>query len=112
MTLRISTVRRGDKVYRYAQLVESYRRERDGKPTCRVVASLGALDDISIANIRAALAASREGSALVMPGVEARVSVDAEVLANLAFLDIAVLLRLWDAVGLGELVRACAPALA
>jgi hypothetical protein len=36
MHLRLSTVRRGDKTYRYAQLVESYRREEDGRPVPRM----------------------------------------------------------------------------
>ena len=42
MTIRVCTLRRGDKVYRYVQLVESYRRERDGKPAVRVRLSVGA----------------------------------------------------------------------
>ena len=111
MTLRVSTVRRGDKVYRYTQLVESFRRERDGKPTVRVIASLGVLDDTTIANIKAALAASRTGEALVLPVSGTRVSTEAEVVQNLEYLDLAVLLRLWDDLGLSSLVRENVPAL-
>ena len=57
MYLRLSTVRRANRTYRYAQLVVSERRA-DGTPTNRVVASLGALSDAAIAGGRAALAAS------------------------------------------------------
>lgn len=111
MTIRVSTVRRGDKVYRYAQLVQSYRRESDGKPTVRVLANLGVMDDVGIANIKAALSASRMGEALVLPDVKARTAADAEVRANLQYLDVAVLLRLWDSLGLDSLIRENVPAL-
>lgn len=113
MHLRIATVRRGSKTYQYAQLVESYRRGSDGRPTCRVIASLGKLDDLAIANLRNALNASREGSALVVP--EPARSAKAElpsavVESNLRYLDLAVLLRLWEDLGLSRLVRGCLPA--
>jgi len=108
MNLRISTVRRGDKVYRYAQLVESFRRESDGKPTCRVIASLGALDDVAIANLRTALAANRGGDALVLPSREQAVA-EAEVLESLQYLDVAVMLHMWEKVGLGSLLRELLP---
>ncbi len=111
MNIRVSTVRRGDKVYRYAQLVQSYRREHDGKPTVRLIASLGELNDISIANIKAALAASKTGELLVLSDVNARASADAEVLQNLQYLPIAVLLRIWESLGLDRLIRENVPAL-
>lgn len=109
VNLRITTVRRGAKVYRYAQLVESYRRESDGKPTCRVVASLGTLDDVAIANLRNALSANRDGQALVVPAAAAAPLTEPEVLDNLQYLDLAVLLRLWEDVGLGPLLRSLLP---
>ena len=65
MHLNINKVRRGDKVHCYARLVESYRRKKDGKPTIRVLANLGKLSEREIENFRLALAASREGTALV-----------------------------------------------
>ncbi len=105
MNFRLSTVRRNGKVYQSVQLVESYGRERDGKPTCRVVASLGALDDVAIGNLRAALAASRTGTALVIPAAAAA-DPEPEVLANLRYLDLAVLLRMWEDLGLSRLIRA------
>jgi hypothetical protein len=55
----------GGKERRYAQLVESYRRP-DGVPAHRVIASLGALSDLEIANLRTALEASRNGKAVVV----------------------------------------------
>lgn len=109
MNLRITTVRRGAKVYRYAQLVESYRRESDGKPTCRVVASLGTLDDVAIANLRNALSANRDGQALVVPAAATAPLAEPEVLDNLQYLDLAVLLQLWEDVGLGSLLRTLLP---
>lgn len=109
MHLRLSTVRRADKTYRYAQLVESYRRE-DGRPTHRILASLGALDDEAIANLRAALAANRSGDALVVTAKTA-VSTPAKpvVQANYRYLDLAVLLRLWRESGLAGLLADLLP---
>ena len=82
MHLRISTVRRGDKTYRYAQLVESYRREQDGRPAHRILASLGALTDEAIANLRLALEATRTGEALVVPPRAVAVAAKPVVRAN------------------------------
>lgn len=109
MHLRLSTIRRGDKTYRYAQLVESYRRE-DGRPTHRILASLGALDDEAIANLRAALEANRSGDALVVTA-KAAVSAPAKpiVQANYRYLDLAVLLRLWHESGLAGLLADLLP---
>lgn len=100
MYLRISTVRRGPKTYRYAQIVESYRRE-DGKPTNRVIASLGRLDEKVIASVRAALAAAR-GNAPMLPAI-----INGErprVRHSLRYLDLAVLLRVWREAGLARLL--------
>ena len=66
MHLRISTKRQGDNVYKYAQLVESYRRD-DGVPAHKIIASLGRLSDQQIANLRVALEASRRGITLRLP---------------------------------------------
>ena len=41
---RVTTVRRGDKTYKYLQIVEAYR--RNGRTTQRVVANLGRLDQL------------------------------------------------------------------
>lgn len=105
MHLRLSTVRRGDKTYRYAQLVESYRREQDGRPAHRILASLGSLNDQEIANLRAALEASRTGDALVVPARAVPVASKPVVRANYRFLDVAVLLRIWKESGVADLLR-------
>lgn len=110
MHLRISTVRRGDKTYRYAQLVESFRRPADGRPTHRVLANLGSLDEEQIANLRAALEANRSGDALVVPtrgASQPRRSAPMNppvVKANYRYLDLAVLHRLWSESGLSQLL--------
>ena len=104
MYLRLSTVHRGDRTYRYAQLVVSERRA-DGTPTNRVVASLGALSDAAIAGVRAALAASREGKVLVLPSHADEVPERARALGNFRYLDLAVLLHIWRETGLSRLVE-------
>jgi transposase len=109
MYLRLTNVRRGSRTYRYAQLVEGYRRA-DGTPTNRVLASLGQLDDIAVANLRAALEASREGRALPVALDDVAKLVRPTVEANLRYLDLAVLAELWRRVGLEDLLRRCLPA--
>jgi hypothetical protein len=100
MHVKITTVRRGPKTYRYVSLVESYRRE-DGMPTQRVIAKLGRLDDITVANLKEALAASRAGQRLRRSARQPEV----KVLSNLRYLDCAALLELWRASGLDALLR-------
>ena len=111
MYVRFANVRRGSKVYRYTQLVESFRRP-DGKPTNRVVANLGALDDVAVENLRAALEASRRGPALVLPdpALAAVPRPRAVVHENLRYLDIAVLLKVWREAGLDGLLERSLPA--
>lgn len=108
MYLRFSTVRRGDRTYRYAQLVECFRRP-DGTPTNRVLAHLGALDDTAVENLRVALAASRAGKAVVLPLPDRQAPAQVKVLANLRYLDLVALLKVWRDVGLDKLVRDAVP---
>lgn len=61
MRLKTTRVRNNGKVYQYAQLVESYRRE-DGMPTQRVVANLGPRSELEIESLKAALLAGKRGS--------------------------------------------------
>jgi hypothetical protein len=63
--LRLVRTKSGGKERRYAQLVESFRRP-DGVPAHRVIASLGVLSDLEIANLRTALEASRQGKTVVV----------------------------------------------
>jgi hypothetical protein len=101
MHVRVSTTKRSGRTYRYAQLVESYRRP-DGMPAHRVVAQLGAISEVEVQNLRTALAASREGKAVVLPTEKLR----SKVLENLAYLDAAVALALWREWRLDELLGA------
>jgi len=90
---------------RYAQLVTSYRRE-DGVPAHRIVASLGELSDQEIENLRTALAASRQGKAVLLPGTR---DWEVRVHANLLYLPVAVCLDLWRGWQLSELFNRLLP---
>ena len=97
MFIKVATVKRKNAVYRYAQLVESYRR-KDGMPTQRVLASLGRRSELEIANLRKALAASRDGTAVVLDDGDTGVA-GAQVLDNLDWLDIAVVIAVLRRLG-------------
>ena len=101
MHLRLVKAKSGATARRYAQLVESYRRD-DGMPAHRVVASLGQLSDQEVHNLRVALAASRDSKTIVLPDTP---KWRARVLANLAYLDVAVALEFWNSWGLSELLH-------
>jgi hypothetical protein len=113
MYLRFSTTVRNGKTYRYAQLVESYRRESDGTPTQRVLASLGDRSDIELDNLRAALAASRAGKRVFAHDKAAprnRAEVAVPVLEeSLRYLDVAALLELARSSGLLALLEEVMP---
>lgn len=97
MHLKITRVSRAGKVYQYAQLVESFRRP-DGVATQRVLANLGQRDDLEIANLRKALGASRDGKAVVITAPE-HAARPVEVLDNLAWLDVAVVIAILRRLG-------------
>ena len=94
MHLRLSTKKQNGQVYRYAQLVESYRRP-DGLPAHKILASLGQLSDKEISNLRLALKASREGKALILPESAQDSQWQAKIIANLRYLDVAVVQEMW-----------------
>ena len=98
MHIRTSRVRRNGKVYEYAQLVETYRRESDGMPVHRVLATLR--DPVEAQNLREALAAGRLGRHVAVIR-QARTSAPKPT-ANLRYLDLAVLLELWRETGLSD----------
>ncbi len=108
MHLRITTVRRPGKEYRYVQLVESYRR-KDGMPTKRVIGNLGDLPRQTEKNLRIALEASREGKAVLVAPNSPGLTDSHKVKANLRYLDIAVMLEMWRSSGLGELLDQLLP---
>lgn len=113
MHLRYSTTTRNGKTYRYAQLVESYRRESDGMPMHRVLASLGERPDLELENLRAALAAARAGKRVFVHDQAARRS-QPEVPVplfeeSLRYLDVAALLELSRTSGLLALLEEVMP---
>ncbi len=109
MNLHVSRVRRGATVYVYGQLVESYRRE-DGMPTQRVIANLGRMTEVEIRNMRVALEASRRGTRVVLDKRELPTGTRAaKPTHNLRYLDLAVLLALWRAWDLDEVLDAVLP---
>lgn len=110
MHLHISRVRRNGQLYSYAQLLQSYRRD-DGMPTQRVVAKLGRLSDVEIANLRVALKASRQNQHVVLPAeVVPAAARFIKPTQNLRYLDVAVMHELWREWRLGTLLRELMPA--
>ncbi len=110
MFIRTTRVKRGDKVYEYPQLVESYRREEDGRPCHRVIASLKGLSPDAIEAIRVVLAASRDGEVVVPPVRSSSDVVERhQVIGNLQYLPLAVFAALWNAWGLTALLDGLLP---
>ena len=102
MHVRINTKRTKTKTYRSVQIVQSYRRPSDGKPVHRVIASFGDLPELDTENLKAAIKASREGMALVPKKLTARMI--AKIKENLHYGDVRVILELWRAWGLVEII--------
>ncbi len=110
MHIRTSRVRRNGKTYEYAQLVETYRRESDGLPVARVIATLGHPSDVAVLNLQQALCAAREGKRVAVARQPRATSVQAlKPTANLRYLDVAVLLELWREWGLDEILDELMP---
>lgn len=105
MHVRISRVTRKGKTYEYAQLVESFRRQ-DGMPAHRVIANLGEATSLEADNLRIALAAASQRRRVVTARDVTTAKAAPQPVANLRYLDIAVLLELWRAWGLDDLLRA------
>jgi hypothetical protein len=103
MHVRVVRVSHHGKTRQYAQLVESYRRP-DGMPAHRVVASLGDPNSLAVENLRLALRAAVERRRVVIPRASPQGKLAPQPTANLRYLDIAVLLELWRAWGLDELL--------
>ena len=85
--MHVRTVTNRPNGKRYTQLVQSYRRSSDGMPATRIVANLGTMSDEAVANLKAALQASRVGKRLVSAGDPVASLKPASVQANLRYLD-------------------------
>ncbi len=110
MFLRVSKVKRLNKSYSYAQLVESYRRIEDGLPAHRVVANLGQLSDLEIDNLRAAISASRDNRKVIVAKITKPQDVKiSKPQFNLVYLDLAVLFDVWNQSGISGVVRESLP---
>ena len=107
MHLRICTTSGKSKTYRYVQLVQSIR--RNGVTTQKIIANLGDLPDQTVDNLKLALRASREGKTLVVAQDSPGLTDDSKVQANLRYLDLAVMLQMWQGWRLDELVAELLP---
>jgi transposase len=110
MFLRVSKVKRQNRTYAYVQFVESYRRKEDGLPSHRVVANLGQLSELEIDNLRMAIDASKENRKVVISKMSKEVCAKiSKPQSNLAYLDLAVLLEIWNQSGIGRVIRESLP---
>ena len=109
MHVRTTTVTSRGKQYFYTQIVQSERNAR-GVPTHRVLASFSGLSEVMVENLKAALAGARDGKAVVVEDKCRQFVVGRPVVANLAYLDVAVLLAAWRRWGLSELLTSVLPA--
>jgi hypothetical protein len=105
MHVRVSRVSRRGKTYEYAQLVESFRRP-DGVPAHRVIANLGDATSLEVENLRTALGAALKHRRVVVARPAGPAKAAPQPVANLRYLDVAVLLELWNAWGLGDVLDA------
>lgn len=106
---RRTTVTSHGKKYTYTHLVESYRREDDGRPTHRIIANLGELSDQEFENLKVAFAASKQGKRVVPATSISKGALPAKPTNNLRYLDVAVLLELWRGWGLDSLLDGILP---
>ncbi|MEZ4235179.1 MAG: transposase [Myxococcota bacterium] len=104
MHVRESKVRKGDKTYRYVQLVESFRR-KDGVPATRVLASFGDLSESQTQTVRTFAKAFSAELRLRLDDEEPSAPARLHVLDNLAYLHLAVLREVWQAAGLDGLLQ-------
>jgi hypothetical protein len=111
MFLRESVSTRGNKTYRYIQMVRSVRVKGKRNPTHRVVASLSNVPEILVDNLRVALSAARDGQRVKVAAPPQAAAGRLTFCANLTYLGIAVLLRRWRARGLDTLLARLLPQL-
>jgi hypothetical protein len=109
MFVRVDTVKQKSKVYRYARILESYRRVGDGMPVHKVLASFPDPSPLLVENLRLALRETENGRAVLLSGANLADLPDEPVLANLRYLDVAVVLHIWQEIGLPALLRKILP---
>lgn len=110
MQIRVTKVKQNGKTYEYAQLVDSFRRKSDGMPMHKVIANLGKRSPLEIANLKMAVAASRnDEKVIVSPDIVASERNPVKPLANLRYLNVAVLLQLWRQWKLDEIFEDLIP---
>lgn len=110
MFIRTTRVKRGDKVYEYPQLVESYRRKEDGRPAHKVLYNLKDMAPEVVEALKVALAAGRSGDVVVPYSQVAEIAADRHaVVENLDYLPLAVFAALWKAWGLTTLLDRLLP---
>ena len=107
MHVQVSRVIRNGKTYEYARLVESFRKP-NGIPALRVIAQLGAVDAVTLGNLRTTLKASRAGKRVFAERSVASAQ-PLKPAQNLRFLDLAVLLELSQQFGLTRLLEEVLP---
>ena len=105
MHLRKNTIRTKSGVYVYSQIVESFRRVKDGMPSTRVVANLGQIAEIQHNNLQRAFEASKDGKTLVVSGSLNETTPLWKPTQNLAYLDVSVIFELWKSWRLDEVFR-------
>ena len=106
MHVRTTTQRNKDGTERlYCQIVESYRREHDGVPASRVLLHLGARPPLFIANLKAALAASKRGVAVAT----ARSDDVVHFSSGLSYLPMALVCRTFRHFGLDKMLDGLCP---
>jgi len=108
MHVRTNIVRSGDRAYRYTQIVQSYRNS-NGQPTHKVLASFRDLPPILVENLKAAITAARDDKAVVVAEELIAAFAPPKTRANLQYLDLAVLLRVWNGWRLSELMEELLP---
>lgn len=107
MYIRVSKKIKNGKTYEYVQLVESFRRKKDGLPAPRVLANLGIQTPQVVENLKLALASSKTGGQLILSE-----SIDTRgfrIQSNLRYLDLAVALAMWDSWNLSAEIKSIAP---
>lgn len=103
MFVRVTKSKRGSKTWRSVQIVESFRRRSDRMPAHRVIASFGDLPELETENLKRAIAASKRGEHVMLPSGTAERD-KSHIKRNLAYLDVAVCYRMWQAWELSELI--------